>query len=93
LPGTANSSMNASSKFRRLSICASLPVLLKVAVPQLVMAIAAAQRSTFQAMKFFADIQVHKGEVVRLSILRQLASACQDMKGLESYPLLFRCLL
>src|SRR5262249_5194639 len=54
LPGTANSAINASSKFRRLSICASLPVLLNVAVPQLVMAIAVTQKNALRIMKFFA---------------------------------------
>ena len=47
-PGTANSSIKASSKLRRLSIVASLPVLVNVAVPQLVMKITAAQRKHFE---------------------------------------------
>jgi hypothetical protein len=49
LPGTANSSIKASSKLRRLSIVASLPVFVKVAVPQLSMRLAATQRKAFRA--------------------------------------------
>jgi hypothetical protein len=47
-PGTANSSIKASSKLRRLSIVPSLSVLVNVAVPQLVMKITAAQRKQLE---------------------------------------------
>src|SRR6266545_3887723 len=51
-----------------------------VAVPQLVMAIAAAQRNAFRTMKFFAVFGFIRRRIVRLSILRRRAFACQDMK-------------
>src|SRR5437773_9620258 len=69
--GTANSLINARWKLRRLSICVSLPVLVKVAVPQLVMRIAVAHRKRFLTLGFISRRL--------LSILLQLAPACQDI--------------
>src|SRR6266480_6290114 len=71
--------MNASSKFRRLSICVSLPVLLKVAVPQLVMAIAAAQRKTFRKIRFIAVFRFIRGG----SLGVDLAPSCLGVSRLE----------
>jgi hypothetical protein len=43
--------------------------------------------------EIFRGSRIHKTRVVRLSILRLLAFACQDLKGLERGHLLFGCLL
>jgi hypothetical protein len=48
LPGHGKLVDKARSKLRRLSIVSSLPVLVNVAVPQLVMKITAAQRKHFE---------------------------------------------
>src|SRR5207244_1145935 len=75
-PGTANSSMNARWKLRRLSMVASLPLFVNVAVPQLAMKIAAAQRKTFRDTSVEFIWRSFKSP-----ILRRFGRTCQDLKS------------
>src|SRR5580765_7955024 len=79
LPGTANWSIKASSKLRRLSIVASLPVLVNVAVPQLAMKIATAKSKTLRDTSFEFIWRSFK-----LPILRRSGPTCQDSRTAAS---------